>query len=223
MSIASSRSAHSTSPADYLRAFASRRQCWVVLARNLIPVAGVYIFDWSIALTTFNYWFDGVTAMAAILAAAITRATIEGRRAYPTTGMLRLVVIGVVLWIIVFGLSGIPYWFLLDSAKGVLQLPVIAAEVEQSPALWLTFGALALSQFWRAFDSYLKIPADKLKDRWPVDFFALIARAAAMEAIANFGFGMAMVPLMALLLTYIEVSPELQATMLENYRAKQRI
>lgn len=223
MSNATTRAARSTSLADYLRAFASRRHCWGVLARNLIPVAGVYIFDWSIALTTFNYWFDGVTAMAAILAAIITRALMEGRRAAPQTGMFRLVAVGVVLWIIVFGLCGMPYWFLLDSVKGVLQLPVIAMEIEQSPVLWFTFGALALSQFWRAFDAgYLTIPTEKLKDRGQADFFSLIGRAVAMQTIAHIGLGFAMLPLMALALTYIETSPELQAVILENYRAQRQ-
>jgi len=223
VSIPASRSTRSTSLADYLRAFAGRRTCWVVLARNLIPVVGIYVFDWSIALTTFNYWFDGVTAMAAILAAVIARAILEGHRAAPTTGIFRPMAMGVLLWLIFFGLAGIPYWLLLDSAKGVLQLPAIAAEIEQSPMLWLTFGALALSQFWRAFAAgYLTTQTDKLKDRGQADFFSLISRAVAMETIANVGLGFAMVPLMALALTYIEVSPELQAAMLENYQAKQR-
>jgi len=32
-----------------------------VLARNLIPVVGIYGFGWSAALAVFNYWFDGLT------------------------------------------------------------------------------------------------------------------------------------------------------------------
>ena len=42
-----------------------------VLARNLIPVIGIYGFGWSAALAVFNYWFDGLTAVAAIVAAPI--------------------------------------------------------------------------------------------------------------------------------------------------------
>lgn len=222
MSISSSRSAQSTSLADYLRAFASRREAWVVLGRNLIPVVGVYLFDWSVALTTFNYWFDGVTALAAILAAVIARGVMESRKV-SGAGMVRLVAGGMLIWVIIFGLCGMPYWFLLDSVNGVLRLPEVAAEIEQSPALWFTFAALTLSQFWKAFTGgYLSMPPDKLKLQVQTDFFALIARAVAMQVIAHVGLGFMLVPVMALVLTHIEVWPALQSTMLENYRARQR-
>jgi hypothetical protein len=222
MSISSSRSAHSTSLADYLRAFASRREAWIVLGRNLIPVVGVYLFDWSVALTTFNYWFDGVTALAAILAAVIARGVLESRKA-SGAGMVRLVAGGVLIWVIILGLCGMPYWFLLDSVSGVLRLSQISAEVEQSPALWFTFAVLALSQFWKAFTGgYLRMPPDKLKSQVQADFFALIARAVAMQVIARVGLGLMLVPAMALVLTHIEVWPALQSTMLASYQARKR-
>src|SRR5438128_6664565 len=70
----------STAPpplSQHLRELASRRDAWLVLARNLIPVVGIYGFGWSAALTVFNYWFDGVTALAASVAALIPRALRE--------------------------------------------------------------------------------------------------------------------------------------------------
>src|SRR5437660_4031513 len=62
---------------QHLREFASRPHAWAVLARNLIPVVGVYGFGWSAGLTVFNYWFDGLTALAAITAALVPRAVRE--------------------------------------------------------------------------------------------------------------------------------------------------
>src|SRR5437667_9496082 len=59
---------------QHLRELASRPGAWLVLARNLIPVVGIYGFGWSAALAVFNYWFDGLTALAAIVAALIPRA-----------------------------------------------------------------------------------------------------------------------------------------------------
>src|SRR4051812_7241880 len=59
---------------QHLREFGSRPHAWAVLARNLIPVIGIYAFGWSAALSVFNYWFDGLTAVAAILAALVPRA-----------------------------------------------------------------------------------------------------------------------------------------------------
>src|ERR687887_2400635 len=58
---------------QHLRELASHPQAWGVLARNLIPVVGIYGFGWSAALAVFNYWFDGLTAVAAIVAAIIPR------------------------------------------------------------------------------------------------------------------------------------------------------
>ena len=55
---------------QHLREFAARPDAWTVLVRNLIPVVGIYVFSWSVAVAVFNYWFDGLTAVAAIVAAA---------------------------------------------------------------------------------------------------------------------------------------------------------
>ena len=68
---------------QHLREFASRPDAWVILARNMIPVVGIYCFGWSAALSVFNYWFDGLTALAAIVAALIPRAL---RETQPKTG-----------------------------------------------------------------------------------------------------------------------------------------
>src|SRR5437867_401560 len=64
---------------QHLRELASRPGAWAVLARNLIPVVGIYGFGWSAALAVFNYWFDGLTALAAIVTALIPRALRETR------------------------------------------------------------------------------------------------------------------------------------------------
>src|SRR2546423_15477893 len=71
------------SVSQHLREFASRRDAWVILARNMIPVVGIYCLGWSAALSVFNYWFDGLTALAAILAALIPRSL---RETQPKTG-----------------------------------------------------------------------------------------------------------------------------------------
>jgi hypothetical protein len=36
---------------QHLREFAWRRDAWVVLARNMIPVVGIYAFGWSAAFS----------------------------------------------------------------------------------------------------------------------------------------------------------------------------
>src|ERR1700759_5214438 len=70
---------------QHLREFASNPHALAVLARNLIPVVGIYFFGWSAALSVFSYWFDGLTALAAIVAALVPRAL---RETQPTSANL---------------------------------------------------------------------------------------------------------------------------------------
>src|SRR5438876_10471002 len=90
--------------AQHLREFASRPHAWAVIARNLIPVVGIYAFGWSAALAVFNYWFDGLTALAAIVAALIPRALRETQP--KSAGAMSAAadpVRGVVSWIFLVG------------------------------------------------------------------------------------------------------------------------
>jgi hypothetical protein len=60
-------------------------RCVVVVARNMIPVVGIYAFGWSPGVSVFNYWFDGLTALAAIVAALVPRARCVRRNPERTT------------------------------------------------------------------------------------------------------------------------------------------
>src|SRR5919197_1115653 len=84
---------------QHLHEFASRPDAWVVLTRNMIPVVGIYGFGWSAALTVFNYWFDGLTALAAIVAALIPRALRETQPKTSYVSWAGTVARGVVTWI----------------------------------------------------------------------------------------------------------------------------
>src|SRR5436305_12866505 len=105
---------------QHLRELASRPHAWAVLARNLIPVVGIYGFGWSAGLTVFNYWFDGLTALAAITAALVPRAMRETRTKKEGTGEMsqvrgRITEVfrGVLTWIFLVGIIGMPYWIVL--------------------------------------------------------------------------------------------------------------
>jgi Family of unknown function (DUF6498) len=96
---------------QHLRELASRPDAWAVLARNLIPVVGIYGFGWSAALAVFNYWFDGLTALAAIVAAIIPRSLRETQSQKAT--LVGNVVRGVFVWLLLVGAVGLPYWIVL--------------------------------------------------------------------------------------------------------------
>jgi hypothetical protein len=128
---------------QHLHEFASRRDAWVVFARNLIPVVGIYGFGWSAALCVFNYWFDGLTALAAIVAALIPRALRETQSKKDHATWAGNIVRGVVVWIFLVGIVGLPYWIVLNPLHDLLLGDELRQQLANSPALWFTFGSLA--------------------------------------------------------------------------------
>ena len=190
---------------QHLREFASRPHDWVVLARNLIPVVGIYVFGWSAGLTVFNYWFDGFTALAAITAALVPRAL---RETQPKSASLTITIVrGVFTWIFLVGIIGLPYWIVLLPLQSLLFGENLRHQLAHSPGLWFAFGSIAISHFWKAFRcGYDVMPDDQLKQRVRWDVYLLMLRGIAMFMMI--GFAIFIVPLMALLLTYFEIWPE---------------
>jgi hypothetical protein len=194
---------------QHLREFISRPDAWSVLARNLIPVVGIYWFKWSAALAVFNYWFDGLTAVAAIVAAVIPRCI---RETQPKTARLTSplnIVRGLVVWVFLVGIVALPYWIVLIPLHELLLGNELRRELAHSPALWFTFGYIAAGHFWKAFRmGYDTMSENELKQRVRWDLYLLILRAAAMFLMAAHGLAFILIPLMALLLTYLELWPE---------------
>jgi Family of unknown function (DUF6498) len=192
---------------QHLREFASNPHAWVVLARNLIPVVGIYGFGWSAGLTVFNYWFDGLTALAAITAAVVPRALRESETEAQRQSWLPInIVRGVVTWIFLVGIIGLPYWMVLVPLHTLLLGQDLRHQLAQTPGLWFAFGSIAASHFWKAFRcGYDSMPDDQLKQRLRWDVYLLMLRGMAMFLMI--GFAIFLVPLMALLLTYFEIWP----------------
>jgi hypothetical protein len=51
---------------EHWRDLRSRPASWMAIARNLVPVVGVFALGWSRSLVVFDFWFDGLTALIAI-------------------------------------------------------------------------------------------------------------------------------------------------------------
>src|SRR4030095_12427738 len=149
---------------QHLRELGSRPDAWAVLARNLMPVVGIDGFGWSAALAVFNYWFDGLTALAAIVAAVIVRLLREAQPKSGAAAWVKILVGGPVTWVFLVGIIGLPYWIVLISLHGLLLGTDLRRELAHSPALWFTFGSLAAGHFWKAFRSgYDAMPENELK------------------------------------------------------------
>ena len=192
----------------HLREFGSNPHAWIVLARNLIPVVGVYAFGWSAGLTMFNYWFDGLTALAAITAALGPRALRESETETQRQSWLLVKILrGIVTWIVLVGVVAMPYWIVLIPLHTLLLGENVRHQIAETPGLWFAFGSIAISHFWKAFRcGYDVMPDDQLKQRVRWDVYLLMLRGIAMFMMI--GFAIFIVPLMALLLTYFEVWPE---------------
>lgn len=176
-----------------------------MLVRNLIPVFGVYAFGWSAGLTVFNYWFDGLTALAAITAAMVPRALRETQT--KPAGVVITFVRGIFTWLFLVGIIGLPYWMVLVPLHSLLLGEDVRHQIAQSPALWFAFGSIAVSHFWKAFRSgYDMMPDQQLKQRVRFDVYILMLRGIAMFMMIGFAFFL--VPFTALLLTYFELWPE---------------
>ena len=196
--------------AQHWREFAANPRAWAVLGRNLIPVVGIYVFGWSAALAVFNYWFDGLVALAAIVTAMVPRAVRESQgQPGVTGGVVMNFVRGLVTWVVLIVVVGLPYWIVLIPLHDLLLGTELRQALAESPLLWLTFGSLAAGHFWKAFRSgYDTMPDNELKQRVRWDIYLLILRAVAMFFMAAHGLAFVLVPLMALVLSYFEIWPE---------------
>ncbi|PYK30231.1 MAG: hypothetical protein DME57_07500 [Verrucomicrobia bacterium] len=192
---------------QHLREFASNPHAWAVLARNMIPVVGIYGFRWSAGLTVFNYWFDGLTALAAIIAACVPRALRESQSKSAPPNPIKLFFSGILTWVFLVGIVGLPYWMVLVPLHRLLLGDNVRHQLAQSPALWFAFGSIAIGHFWKAFRAgYDEMPDNELKQRLRWDVYLLMLRGIAMFMMLGFAFFI--VPLMALLLSYFEIWPE---------------
>jgi len=192
--------------AQHLREFSAEPEAWLVLARNLIPVIGIYAFGWSAAVAVFSYWFDGFAGLAAILAALTPRAAREtyGKTAGPFTTFL----FGCFTWAILVAFLGLPYWIVLIPLHDLLLGQELRTQLMTSHSLWVSMAIIVGTHFWKAFHAgYDTLPEKDLKQRVRWDLYLFVLRAIAMFVMAVHGLAFVLVPLMALLLTYFELWP----------------
>jgi len=128
-----------------------------VIARNLIPVVAKHGFGWSAALAVFNYWFDGLTALIAIIAAVIPRALreMEPKSAGAMSAAANFVR-GVVSWIFLVGIVGLPYWIVLIPLHDLLLGNELRREFAHSPGTLAYFRRARGRTFLEAFQMGLR-------------------------------------------------------------------
>ena len=198
---------------NHLAPFREGSRAWLVLARNAIPVIGVHALHWSPAVAVFEIWFDGVTALAAMIALhlrafARTDPVVKIPEGIPPE-IGRRVQWGLMLtvWLLLLGLLAIPYWFALFFFNAGLFRPGFWAALPGDPWLVLALLYVLASNVAEEFRrGYEKMSAAQARLEFNWDFSMHLARIGVI-LIAAFFFGPYMIIPLALALGYVEIYP----------------
>ena len=178
-----------------------------ILVRNAVPAVGVYAFEWSQYLVVMDYWFDGVTWLAAMLFLALPAVRQElneeaGREEHGWVG-------AVLLTLFVLLITGIPLWFMLAVVWSVLETGSMSwGEVlDGGTSIWWGAAAIALSNIVAGLT--LGFPSLPEADRQKVfnwEYSLILARVAAMLLTA-FLLPAKLVIILVVALTLIDLYP----------------
>jgi hypothetical protein len=192
--------------AVHWRELRARPAAWLAIARNLVPVVGVFALGWSVSLVIFSFWFDGLAGLIAIFTAVLPRALRETRE--PGAGVLKRTAGGIVAWAVLVVFVGLPYWIVLIPLHDYLLNPEMWRYIRATPGLWVTFGGVALTQLIAAFRrGYDELPEPQLKQRLRWDAYLLMLRGVAMFLLPFPVLPWVIVPALALLGSYLEIWP----------------
>jgi len=101
----------------------------------------------------------------------------------------------------------LPCWIARIPPHDLLLGNELRRQLAQSPVLWFTFGSLSARHFWRAFRmGYDTMRDEELKQKVRRDLYS--PHPGRNVFMAANGLHFILVPLMAVLLTYLEVWPE---------------
>ena len=176
---------------------------WLVLARNSIPVIGVFGFGWPAAVAVFEIWFDGASALGAMFFLALA-VFADRDPSFPTARFrsLGLVVGGLAA----FALLGIPYWFTLGALFAVFEPGSWSSAIREPLFLWALVIVLVgnlVEEWLRAYDR-MSDAAIRREFNW--EFHMHLARVMVTLMAAFLGSRFMIVGV-ALALSYVEIYP----------------
>jgi hypothetical protein len=190
-----------------LLAFAQRPRNWLVLARNLVPVVGILALGWSSRVALLVYWIDGMCLLALLIAAMFIRGMAKLRRERGI-GIGKLVFQGTIAFALFFGLLSIPYWMVWME----LDLGVAVWQVSESWLLTALMLAIVLANLVASCQrgGYFGITMEDLRQRGASELELLATRGVAMVVVAWWTRGLLLAPLFAVVLTALEVWPQVK-------------
>lgn len=200
-------------PRGHFAPFRESSRPWLVLARNIIPIIGVWGLGWSANVAVFQIWFDGATALGAMLALHLRAFSLTNPKAQlpasipPEIGGRAKLIAFLLMWLVVFALLGIPYWFALFFFSATLfREGFWSAELGHPAVLVALFWALLSNILEESKRGYERMSAAETRLEFNWDFSIHLARIGALLVTAFF-FGKFIIIPLALALSYIEIYP----------------
>ena len=197
-------------PRNHLAPFTEGPRAWLVLARNAIPVIGVYWLGWSAAVVIFQLWFDGITALGAMLAFQMRGFAKKGGPPFEALpgvppGLQPWVL--AVVWLFIWFLLSIPYWFILFFFSFAVFdggfWTSLLGNVGVIAALLFVLVSNTLEASRRGYEQMSDADI-RLEFNW--EFSMHLARAAAM-ILVTFILRLGLIIGLALALSYVEIYP----------------
>lgn len=200
----------STHLRSHLAPFAEGPRPWMVLARNAIPVLGVYWLGWSANIIVFQIWFDGVTTLGAMLAFQIQAFAKGGGKPFdvppdiPSNLLPRVLAF---VWLVLWLLLGIPYWFTIVFLSFAVfdgdawSLPLVNLGVITALVLVLVSNIIEESR--RGYD---RMSNNEIRLEFNWNFSMHLARVAAI-LLVTFILRLGLIIALALAISYVEIYP----------------
>jgi hypothetical protein len=172
---------------------------YIVIARNAIPVAVVLWFEGSIPFAIFLVWFDGLTALIAL----ITMHVLGSRHESKPDDLP-----DAVGWLVSIGLLGAPYWFglfLFDG--GLLPEGFWTGELLAPWAVVAMIAVLAGHLYDQSRRGYARMRRSQRHGEFNWDYQVLLARIMLILIAGFFLRSLYFLVAIACALSYLEIYP----------------
>lgn len=180
---------------------------WLVLARNAIPVAGVYWFGWTVNEVLLQLWFAGVTALAAMLAFQILAFASREDGSYRDVPFASSPFGVPVFWLMALLLLGSPYWFLLLIVVVVSNLTWTGLLVPVSGIALALLAVMISNIAEEAGRGYGRMTNAEIRVEFNWNFSMHLARLCVIFSFACFFWSNVIILPMLLGLSCVEIYP----------------
>ncbi len=188
----------STATRSHRAPFTEGPRAWLVLARNAVPVVGLFAFDWPVGLALLTLWFDGVTALGATIHFQ-SRVFARNDPTFPRPQWLAAL----------FGLAiiGFPYWFVIVIfwAKGFAAgFPASLREAGVVLAFVMVLASNIGEELSRGYGGMTEA---RIRREFDWQFHMHLARIGAILVVSFLFDARPLIVALAVVLSYVEIYP----------------